>query len=311
MYQALVEARVPFEMVCDQMLEAAALDRFKLLLLPNLAILSDEQCAALRAFVARGGSLLATYETSLHDGRGWRDDFGLGDLFGVTFRGRRPGPVLNSYLTLDRGAPEAAEILTGFGAATRIVGGVWQLDVAARAGGAERAPLTWVPPYPHLPMEEVYPRGTRPEVGEVFLRRVGRGRVAYFPWDIDRLFWEALLEDHGRLLANTIRWALDEPPVVSVAGPGILDVVPWRQRDSLTVHLVNFTNPFMMKGAFRELLPLGEQRVRLWLPDARRVGRVRLLVADRTPVVREENGELEIVVPEIRDREVVAVDLIS
>ena len=38
MYHAMVEGRVPFEMVHDQMLEPEQIDRFKLLILPNTVI---------------------------------------------------------------------------------------------------------------------------------------------------------------------------------------------------------------------------------------------------------------------------------
>ena len=91
-YQALVEARIPFEMVHDRLLDEAHLARLKTLILPNIAALSDEQCRQLRAFVERGGGLVATYETSLCDewGAGGKD-FGLADLFGVSFRGKRRG----------------------------------------------------------------------------------------------------------------------------------------------------------------------------------------------------------------------------
>src|SRR5262249_27004508 len=88
-YHALVEARIPFEMVHDRLLDVAHTDQFKLLILPNIAALSDAQCAQLREYVQRGGSLLATYETSLHDEWGVRrSNFGLSDLFGVRFKGR-------------------------------------------------------------------------------------------------------------------------------------------------------------------------------------------------------------------------------
>jgi hypothetical protein len=96
---------------------------------------------------------------------------------------------------------------------------------------------------------------------------------------------------------------------VSVTGPGVLDVTLWRQRDSLTVHLVNLTNPMMMKGPVRELLPIGEQRVRLRLPDGLRAKGVRLLVAGTTPASRESDGWLELVVPSVLAHEVVAVDV--
>src|SRR6185369_6840728 len=118
---------------------------------------------------------------------------------------------------------------------------------------------------------------------EVYLREVGSGRVVYFPWDIDRTFYDVLNADHGRLLANAIRWAADETPPVSVTGRGVIDVAAWRQRSSMTVHLVNLTNPMMMKGPFRELLPIGEQKIRIRLPKEKQVREVRLLAADRRP----------------------------
>jgi hypothetical protein len=71
-YHALIEARVPFEMVHDRLLDAAHLSQFKTLILPSIAALSDAQCAQLRAFVERGGGLVATHETSLYDEWGVR-----------------------------------------------------------------------------------------------------------------------------------------------------------------------------------------------------------------------------------------------
>ena len=102
----------------------------------------------------------------------------------------------------------------------------------------------------------------------------------YFPWDIDRTFWEVLSVDHFKLLRNSVVWATNEDAPVTVTGPGILDVTVWRQRGSLTVHLVNLTNPMMMKGPVRELIPVGEQQVRLQLPEGVQPKQVRLLAAD-------------------------------
>jgi hypothetical protein len=96
---------------------------------------------------------------------------------------------------------------------------------------------------------------------------------------------------------------------VTVAGPGVLDVTLWRQKDSLTVHLVNLTNPMLMKGPVRELLPVDEQRVRVRLPEGERSRGVRLLVANRVPAARESAGWMEVSVPTILAHEVIAVDL--
>jgi Hypothetical glycosyl hydrolase 6/Beta-galactosidase trimerisation domain len=308
-YQALIEARIPFEMVHDRLLDEAHINQFKTLLLPNIAALSTEQCGQLTQFVERGGSLVATYETSLYDEWGEpRKDFGLAHLFGVSFKGRAAGPMHNSYLRLDRTAPAAKILLQGLEAAPRIINGVWRLNVAPAEGNSP-APLTLIPSYPDLPMEKVYPRVEAPGPAQVFLREHGRGRVVYFPWDIDRTFWEVLDVDHYKLMANAVGWATNEEPTVTVTGPGVLDVTVWRQKDSLTVHVVNLTNPMMMKGPFRELIAVGEQKVSLCLPPGLKAGKVRLLAADKVPRVARTGHRLNITVPSVLDHEIVAVEL--
>jgi hypothetical protein len=199
-------------------------------------------------------------------------------------------------------------LLQGLEDAPRIIHGVSRVEVEPREK-FPAAPLTLIPSYPDLPMEMVYPRVPRTDIAQVFLRAEGRGRVVYFPWDIDRTFWEVLAVDHFKLLRNSVQWATNEAPPVTVTGPGMLDVAIWRQKHSLTVHLVNLTNPMMMKGPVRELVPIGEQTVRLHLPDGLVAKKVHLLAADKTPHVEHGNSELTITVPSILDHEVVAIDL--
>ena len=309
-YQALIEARIPFELVHDRLLDAAHIGQFKTLILPNIAALSDAQCDQFRAFVNNGGSVIATYETSLCDEWGVRrKDFGLADLFGVGWKGRTEGPMQNSYLRLEHDTARGHQMLQGLEDAPRIINGVWRLEVEPREKFAP-APLTLIPSYPDLPMEKVYPRVGKTDIVEVFLRESGKGRVVYFPWDIDRTFWEVLSVDHFKLLRNAVEWATNEEPPVSVSGVGVLDVTAWRQKNSMTVHLVNLTNPMMMKGPVRELIPVGEQQVRLRLPDGARVSKVHLLAADRKPKFTQRGRELHVIVPSILDHEVVAVDLL-
>jgi len=171
------------------------------------------------------------------------------------------------------------------------------------------SPITLIPTYPDLPMEDVYPRVPRTDSREIYLRDLGAGRVVYFPWDIDRTFWEVLSVDHGRLLHNAVSWALNEPAPVDVTGPGMVDVAAWRQRTSMTVHLVNLTNPMMMKGPVREIYPIGAQRVSVRLPAGTRPSKVQLLSAKTTPRTELANGVLTVTVPSVELHEVVAIDL--
>jgi hypothetical protein len=308
-HQALIEGRIPFEMVHDRLLDPEHLAPFKTLILPNIAALSDAQCEQLRRFVAAGGGLVATAESSLYDEWGApRKDFGLADLFGATWLGRSEGPMHNAYVRLEHDSAPGHPLFLGLEDAPRIIHGVWRVD--AKAGTPfPSPPLTLIPPYPDLPMEKVYARQPKTDIPQVFLREPpGGGRVAYFPWDIDRTFWEILAPDHGKLLRNAVAWATNEEAPVSVTGPGLLDVTVWKQRNSVTVHLVNLTNPMMLKGPLREVTPVAGQRVRVRLPEGLTARSVRLLVAGSTPEFRQANGWLEVDVPAFGVHEVVGVD---
>jgi hypothetical protein len=96
---------------------------------------------------------------------------------------------------------------------------------------------------------------------------------------------------------------------VSVSGPGLIEVAAWRQAASMTVHLVNLTNPMCMKGPLRELLPVGPQRVRIALPARVRATRVSLLTAGVEARATRDDRSITVDVPSILDHEVVAIDL--
>lgn len=308
-YHALVESRVPFDMVNDRLLAPEDLQRFKLLILPNIAALSDAQCGQLRAFVDKGGSLVATFETSLYDEAGrQRPDFGLATLFGVSYDQPVEGPMRNSYLHLRHDAQNSQTqlILKGLTDTPRIINAIYKVRVKPTVPFP--SPITLIPTYPDLPMEDVYPRVPETDIRELFLRQVGRGRVAYIPGDLDRSFWQLLSTDHGQLLSNVIEWALDEEPVAIVTGPGVVDVTVWRQAKSMTVHLVNLTNPMMMKGPFRELIPV-EAQLSVPVPAGVRVTGVHLLMSELTPQFDVKGDRVTVRVPRILDHEIVALDL--
>jgi len=305
-YHALVEARIPFEMVPDTQFDLAHLRQFQVLALPNIANLSDAQCAQLKAFVENGGGLVATHETSLHDEHGRRrEDFGLAGLFGASFAGNVIERQQNAYLNLE---DHSHPLLAGLDYAGRMIHGVKRVEIRTPAG--LRAPLMTVPTYPDLPMEEVFvPPDTKTDIPGVLVRSVGSGRVVYFPWDIDRTFWEVMCQEHGVVLANAVRWAANQEQPLQVSGPGVLDVALWKQQSSITVHLVNLTNPMMMKGPVREILPVGPQKVRVKLPDGAKARSVHFLVSEARAPWRQDGAWIETTTPAIGLHEVLAIDL--
>lgn len=309
-YHALIEARIPFEMVHADLLGSESISPYKALILPNIATLSDTQCQQLRDYVIEGGSIIATYETSLYDEWGnRREDFGLADVFGAHYAAGIESPMQNSYLNVEQESDGSYHpILSGLEKVGRIINGTKRVLVTVDPSLGNQ-PLTLIPSYPDLPMEMVWVRVPKTDIPGVIIRKLGKGTVIYFPMDIDRTFWDVMCVDHGKLMANAVKVGVNGQMPVYVDGAGIIEVTAWMQKKSMTVHLVNLTNPMMMKGPIRELIPVGEQVVRVQIPDEKHVTRVHLLRADIAPTVTQLESTLTIRVPSILDHEVVAIDL--
>ncbi len=305
-YQMLVEARVPFEMVHDGLLDAASVDRYRVLILPNIAALSDEQCRQLEAYASRGGAVVATSETSLYNEWGERrKDFGLSELFGCTYGGNLDERMQNSYLTLEHGVT-GNPLVAGLSGVPRVINGVRRVHATALTGLAP-AWLTLVESYPDLPMESVYTLKPTSNIPAVFARRYGKGRCIYFPMDIDRTYWEVLSEDHFKLLRNAVEWAAPDLRPVHIEGQGVFDIAYWQQQDSLTLHLVNLTNPMMMKGPVREVFPVGPLTVELEIPEGFPVKQARLLTAGTQLRFTRQGKVLRLTVPRVALHEVIAL----
>ncbi len=118
MYYALLEGRFLFDFVHEDKLAPERLRKYPALLLPNTALLSDQQCGQLRAYVEAGGSLLATFETSLYTERNERRaEFGLADVFGIHKAGDVIPPTATPTWRESRSRTpfsQASRELTGF-----------------------------------------------------------------------------------------------------------------------------------------------------------------------------------------------------
>ena len=145
-YQALVEARIPFEMVHDHLLDSDHISQFKTLILPNIAALSIAQCNHIQQFVERGGSVVATFETSLYDEWGVRrTDFELGSLRSA-FRGKDGGTNVEPPISSpnkDSATGKYHPLLNGFEDSVRIINGANQVVISADGDGVY--PLQVVP----------------------------------------------------------------------------------------------------------------------------------------------------------------------
>jgi hypothetical protein len=215
----------------------------------------------------------------------------------------------NSYLRLkaDASTGRFHPVLDGLENAFRIINSIHEVDI--KTNGDFPSPVTVIPTYPDLPMEDVYPRVADSTDRGVFLREVTSSRIAYIPGDMDRAYWQVMNPDHGQLLRNIIRWALNEAPMAEVRSPGsVIDVALWRQERSMTAHLVNLTNPMMMKGPFRALIPVRAE-VSIRVPPDKKITGVHLLVSEETPSYKIAGDVITVTAERILDHEIIGIDL--
>lgn len=96
--QALIDLHIPFDIIQDEAISQNNLSKYKALILPNVACISQKQIEQIEGFVSKGGGLIATSETSLYDENyKKRENFGLAGVFGVGCREKRFTPKKSEY----------------------------------------------------------------------------------------------------------------------------------------------------------------------------------------------------------------------
>ena len=331
---ALVRARIPYLPVHLDHLERDAA-QFRVLILPNLAAMTDAQAASIRRFVANGGALIATGQSSLCEQWGdARADFALADVFGVhlpekhgwrdeSTRRRWAAENAHSYLRLTpslaarANGPHAPtetpvagrrhEALRGFDE-TDIVGFGGSLE-ALRLDSSVRALATFVPSFPAFPPETSWMREPQTDIPALVVNeRPGAGRVAFLAADLDRRYARDNFPDHADLLANLVRWAARDEIPLRVEGAGFIDCHLYRQPGRVLLHLVNLTSAGTWRAPVDELIPVGPLRVSVKLPEGVGGRALRLLVSGEKAPLATDGGWHRFTVTSVLDHELAVIE---
>jgi hypothetical protein len=330
--QALIRARIPYLPIHADHIERAA-GRLAVLVLPNLGAMSDSQLESVRRFVAQGGGLVATGESSLYTEWGERrSDFGLADVLGVHGAGEAVGEsgkaqtnwetyANHTYLRLHpavrgqvdgpmRGDEPAVTAqrhaaLDGF-EETDILGFGGKLERVTVDGGTQVA-LTYIPPFPIYPPEFSWMHEADSGWPGLVLREIrDRGRVAYLAADLDRLYGRHYYPDHGRLLANLVRWAAQERIPLRVEGAGRIDCHLYQQPGRVLLHVVNLTGAGYVP--MQESIAVGPLQIALKLPADVAGHSATTRVGGRTLDLTINEGWATLELPSLLDHEIVVVE---
>ncbi len=331
--QALVRARIPYIPVHLDDLERDSA-QLRLLIVPNLAAMTDAQVATISGFVARGGGLIVTGQGSLCNEWGDpRNDFALADLTGVHIPAehgsrqeatRRHQAVENAHTYL-RLAPELRAKVDGphpagepaaVGQRHPALYGFDETDILPFGGTLEALSVdasaqvlaTFVPNFPVSPPELSWMRVSTTKIPALVVNeRAGRGRVTYLAADLDRRYARDNLPDHANLLGNLVRWTSRGEIPLHIEGTGLIDAHVYSQPGRLILHLVNLTSAASWRAPIDELIAVGPFRVRVQLPRDVAGKSVHSLVKTGSSGASVTNGWAQFEVSSILDHEVIVI----
>ncbi len=272
-YRALVESHIPFDILPDHKLAAAEADgrlaRYRAIVLPNAAALSDEQATILDTFVERGGGLVASFETGTLDAQGRPRAEGamaLQSLGAARVLARRDGvkELRGSYLRVTRrdDLPDMPD--TDVVPVDRAF-----LYVEPRDGATPS--FAFIGPTPYGPPEKCWWDAATFETDHPGLlwHTHGAGQTAYFPWPLDTLFYGHALPECRSLLAHAVRTVTHgdgtgacESQVETDLPPQVEITLHWQPSSGATViHLVNSSGH--QDRSYHEPLPVFDRSITL------------------------------------------------
>jgi type 1 glutamine amidotransferase len=313
--QGLLRSQIPFGGLTNRGITPNALKKFSVVILPDINCMTEEEADAIRSYVANGGGLIVTFETSLYDLEGKRrQDFLLADVLGVRYVG--DALTLNSFLKVTENHPVTEGIDKRMTLASQ---NNQQIVVQCETAKALGKLL-----YSYRNTYGAPPSHEETGYGGLFVNQYGHGRVVYFPGDLGTIYYDYGQPEYRRLLINAIRWVEGSAAPVVVEAPTSVEVTIYKQelKDRLIVHLVNFQSQTgrvyaplpaanrWIGSHIEDVLPVYDLLLRILIPNGKRPGRVYEAPKGTTLEYCQDGRYIEVMIPKLDIHTMIAIELI-
>ena len=106
---------------------------------------------------------------------------------------------------------------------------------------APNAPVTFIPPSLYGPPELVGVNWTDTDDPGLVIKQMGKGKVAWLPWDIGSLYYRHSSEAHFRLLGDLIDALLPNGRQLKTNAHPLVEITFMRQKDRHLMHFINLS----------------------------------------------------------------------
>lgn len=229
-FTALTRNHIMFDIVLDEDLSLEKLSKYKVLLIPDFACLSDNQWKVIEEFVISGGSLVTSFDAGLYNESGEPRfiEERLRFLGIKEIEGAFPAIRGENYII-------AKEDIFGFDIGNLIERSPYALKVKLMEG-------VYTPFFFMNPLEKVYmPLKGESNYPAVLINSYGKGKVVYFAFPIGIFYGSDRIGTQEQLISASINYLRES--IIEVSAPPTVEVEFYRQKNKnrLILFLVNNT----------------------------------------------------------------------
>jgi len=294
----LMENHIPHDFILDNLISKERLQKYNVIFLPNVRCMSEREIDLLKDYVNNGGNLIATYATSLYnsDGRE-RPDFGLSELFGVHYAGKKENTRRDNYQyilnkTHPVVAPDSVQTELLFNAG---------FTALCKPTTAAKVICTWVPTIQNQPPDKSWVEKFSTEYPTVVENNYGKGKVMYFANQPDVLSYLAGHPDPRNLLLRSVRYLAGSSIPLECNAPSSVNIGLTKsliKPGQYILSLVNTTSGPVRP--IRELIPVYDISIKLDL-DGKSLASHKVLRCQGECQVKTNGQHLDLRISKLQD----------
>jgi len=239
-HKAMVFEHIPWGILLDENANRTALQKFRIVLLPNVGILAEDECVLLREYVENGGNVIATGLGGCFDKYGNLQNKSTIELL----IGARFVRMLDSLDNWVKFSQPFGEVRSDWPFLVQGPAAVWQ-PTKAKPLGELLKPFRTIQQMQgrqntDLPMSSDIPVGPA-----LFVNQLGRGKVLTFACSPDyATASEYSIIEARKLLIDAIKM-LDPQPKITISAPANVEAVVTEDTEQrvLRIHFVGYNAP--------------------------------------------------------------------
>ncbi|MGG1676661.1 family 10 glycosylhydrolase [Neobacillus sp. NRS-1170] len=294
----LLNNQVPFDVLLKEQATVDRLKGFKVVVIPDKFAFTESFVQHLSEYVRQGGNVIV-------EGSVPGEFSELYDLLGINRDVITSEALAASYLRFEGSENPLQRNLEE----TELIAHRGSVAYCSTRDGATVL-ATLVPPF--SPLDGV---GTPPERASIpvthtnlplcIVNSYGQGKAIYLTFSLSRLITEFRMEDHYKLMKNTIDFLLGEDKFIEVSSYQGLQLAVFRKHDKILVNLVNGVGhrPLSVN------VPLHQINIAVRLKPEETVQGVRLLQSEQKLEFTQTGRDLTITLPELKVWEALLIEL--